>query len=135
MATPGNRRPYDDLARAIVGATDRTSRQVPLTGSTTDGGIDDERQASAWSNPMTAAGSLIEGGESGSAIELLIGLEDYVLTVVSVSGVLHPRWAAPTGGSGTGRYREYTLVSDGSGGFEFIDDGDGEPVYTLEDLE
>jgi hypothetical protein len=34
-----------------------------------------------------------------------------------------------------GRYRQYVVVSDGAGGFSFIDDGTGHPVESLEALE
>lgn len=40
-----------------------------------------------------------------------------------------------SGGSGSGHYRQYVVVSDGSGGFEFVDDGAGNPVESLEALE
>lgn len=84
-----------------------------------------------FSNPMSTEGSLIVGGESGAATELAVGAESQVLTVVS--GV--PAWADPTGGTAGGFYRAYVLVSDGSGGFDFIDDGAGNPVESLEALE
>ena len=39
------------------------------------------------------------------------------------------------GGSSSGKYRQFVVISDGSGGFAMLDDGFGNPVMTLEDLE
>ena len=70
-------------------------------------------------SPMTAAGDLIIGGTSGSALRLAKGTDTYVLTMTSGS----VGWAAPSGGSPTltinttatsGATAGQILYSDGS---------------------
>lgn len=85
----GDRRPYDELARAIVRPGRPPTR---MTGTTTAGGNDQETQADAWANPMTAVGDLIAGTEGGAAARLPIGAEGQILMVVG--GV--PTWVAQT---------------------------------------
>lgn len=138
-ATTQSRRPVDDLARAILGV-DADPPRLVLTGETTDSGENSEdAQLGAWSNPMTGAGDIIEGAESGSAVRVGIGLENQVLTVVDIgAGELRPRWADPTGGSGGGQYRSLVTVTDGAGGWGFVEvtiDGDTRPATALHDLE
>lgn len=124
------RSPYDELARALI-----RSERVPtrMTGSTTAGGNDEENQADAWTNPMSAIGDLITGTEGGAATKLAIGAAGQVLVVTLVGSNLVPRWGDAS--AAAGQYRQYVLVPDGANGFAFVDDGAGNPVTTLETLE
>lgn len=68
------------------------------------------------------------------------GLPDFteagkVLMLVVESGDLQASWEYPTGGTGTGRYRQFVIELDGSGGFDFVVDVDGSPLMSLESLE
>lgn len=96
--------------------TERQRVPLHLTGSSTPGGRDRDTRR--------------------TGLPLPIGDEGQVVTVVDVDGDLVPQWADPPGlGLAGFQYRQYVLVSDGSGGFDFIDDGFGNPVTSLEDLE
>lgn len=89
----------EDLGRLLIGMMKRQGQvsRPALTSAGTTSGAEDI----GFDNPMNDLGSLIEGGETGEAVELPIGLEGEVLTVTDVgAGELHPRWAAPTGGGG-----------------------------------
>lgn len=93
----------------------RPAVPVKMTGSTTPGGRDRDTR--------------IVG------LPLPIGDEGQVLAIVDVGGDLIPQWVdAPSVPGVSGQYHQYVLISDGVGGFEFVDDGFGNPVTTLEDL-
>lgn len=128
-----NRKPQtvEDLGRLLIGMMKRQGQvtKPDLTSPGTDSGLIDI----GFDNPMTDYGSLIEGAESGEAVDLPIGTEGQILTVTLVSGELRARWQdAP---DAAGQYRQYLLMPDGADGFEFLDDGFGYPLETLEDLE
>jgi hypothetical protein len=133
----------DELAREVIRATTKAAtRPKPnFLGSIGEANYDpDDPLTKAFPNPMSAPGDIIVGGVGGGAARRAIGTEGQVLTVVDVGGILVPMWADSTGGGGgggpaTGQYRQYVLIADGSGGFDFVDDGSGNPVQTLEDLE
>jgi hypothetical protein len=59
-------------------------------------GRENDGSGEGMSNPMTAAGDLIIGGEAGNPERLGVGSNGQVLTA-SPSG---PVWANPVGGSG-----------------------------------
>lgn len=102
----------DELARYLV-----KKERVPakLTGSTTSGG--NSQQTAIWTLPKAI-------GDPG----------DVLTVVTNGDGDDVPSWEVPASVA-SGQYRQYVVVSDGAGGFDFIDDGFGSPVYTLESLE
>jgi hypothetical protein len=55
--------------------------------------------------------------------------------VVNGDGDTVPDWVDPGLIVGGGRYRSVLYVLDGAGGFTFVVDGDGHPMYTLRALE
>jgi hypothetical protein len=128
---PKQRITSDDIARKFAELTRDAKAAAKAVTQTESAGDAGTQGGQAFDNPMTAAGDLIVGAESGAANRLGVGTDGQVLTVVS--GL--PAWAAATGGTGTGRYRMYVLVSDGAGGFDFVDNGAGQPVESLEALE
>lgn len=123
----------DDIAKdvhdLIKKATKKRAKFTGPSGPLSEG--DGGDGSTGMNNPMTAAGDVIYGGQSGSPRRRAIGNEGDVFTVES--GV--PVWK-PSSGAGSGfQYRQFVVVPDGSDGFLFVDDGAGNPVYTLEDLE
>jgi hypothetical protein len=96
---------FDPVAGAVSSNTTAfTSSRIPLykavTGPSTVTSYTDERlfimtppSGSGMTNPMTAAGDLIDGGTGGSPARVGIGSTGQVLTVSSGS---LPAWATPT---------------------------------------
>lgn len=103
------------------------AKKVSVTGSSTPSGME---PPTIVKNVMTTIGDMIRGGLGGAPVRIPIGSEGEVLTVVAGK----PDWA-PAAAVAAGRYQQYVVVSDGSGGFDLVDDGFGNPVFTLEDLE
>lgn len=111
----GNRRQlYDELARILLPEERVTT---PMIGVTTAGSPDEETEVDGIPLPL---------GDVGD-----------VLTVVTDGTDTVAAWAAPTGGGGpaSGRYRSILYELDGSGGFDFLVDEDGHPIYELTELE
>lgn len=86
------------------------------------------------------------GGAVGSAgtpidtppVTLPTAVEGYVLAWVDVGGVIVLQSVDPdtlVTGTGGGRYRALLYELDGAGGFDFLIDEDGHPIYELTDLE
>jgi hypothetical protein len=102
----------DELARYL---TRRPRVPAKMTGSTTPGGgsID----TAIWTLPQ-------EIGDVGD-----------VLTVVNDGGDIVPDWVDPGTITAGGRYRALVYELDGAGGFEFLTDLDGHPIYELAELE
>lgn len=132
---PKQRITSDDNARLIAEIIRNAKAAAKSLTQTESAGDAGTQGGQAFDNPMTAAGDLIVGGESGAADRLGIGTDGQVLTVVS--GV--PAWAdAPTGGAATGKYRHLVLTADGAGGWGFVTvtvDGQTWPITALADLE
>ena len=123
---------FEDLGRKLVDLFGRSDQShTPMAGDTLESGMPEPMMPMVMDN----VGSMIEGDEDGAPVELLIGTEDQVLTVVDIgAGELRPRWADSTGGGGSsGQYRSYMYSTYGGGSFLF--DSDGHAMYTLEDLE
>lgn len=104
----------DRLARYLIS---ERRQKLRLTGGSTAGG----RNADDTMNRL---------------LPIPIGDEGDVLTVVDDGGDLVPQWTPSSGGGGGGsRYQNYIYELDGSGGFDWITDDDGNPMYVLADLE
>jgi hypothetical protein len=75
--------------------------------------------------------------------DLLVGTADNTLTRLPVGTTGQVPYADPTATTGirwgdstaVGRYRGMVWTPDGAGGFDFVVNSDGEPVYALADLE
>lgn len=121
---------YDDLARLLTRRG--TPTPAKLIGGSTSGGGNTE-QPPPFPNPMDAIGEMVRGGTGGAPVAIdAPGSAGLVMVSTAITGGFAGAWSAA---SGVGQYRQYVLVSDGSGGFDFVDDGFGNPVYTLEALE
>lgn len=105
---------YDELARILL-PEERV--KTPMIGVTTAGSPDEESEVRGIPHPLGSVGD--------------------VLTVVTDGTDTVAAWSAPSGGGGpaSGRYRSMLYELDGSGGFEFLVDEDGHPMYVLEELE
>lgn len=104
----------NQLARLIAGVSDRD--RLNLTGSFVGAGTDEE----------TAVTGLPDFTTEGYVLQLIInGDGDLVASWQDVAG----------GGGGSGKYRDLIYELDGMGGFDFITDDDGNPMYVLADLE
>jgi hypothetical protein len=119
---------YDDLMRLILDSAAEDAKRIVAGVVVTDPG--DEAD---FHNPMTGWGDLIYGGESGAPRRRAIGTEGQILAVALVSGNLVPVWV--DGAGAVGQYRTLLYELDGSGGFEFLTDLDGHPLYELAELE
>jgi hypothetical protein len=128
--TDRQRKTEDDAARGVLDLIRAVNRPRirPTIPSTADGG-GDGASADGMTNPMKVAGDLIFGGDAGAPRRRAIGGEGYLLTVVD--GV--PAWSVAS--SAVGRYRSLLYELDGSGGFEWLVDEDGHPMYELMELE
>lgn len=116
------------FAEVLKGNDGQTKRS--LTAVTGDTGAPPRQ---SFRNPMTTLGDLIVGGVSGALTRLGVGTAGQVLTAQADGSIA---WATPSGGSGSGGfYRQFVVVPDGADGFDFIDDGTGQPVYSLEAIE
>lgn len=118
---PKQRITPDDNARLlaeIVRNAKAAAKSLTQTESAGDAGT---QGGQAFDNPMTAAGDLIVGGESGAADRLGIGTEGQVLTVVSVDGDLLAAWADAVGGAGGSNYLYWTA-----------DDTATEPIWLMD---
>lgn len=112
---------FDRLARSLIdtGAATtarllRTGRHATATGPAVSlprsiagaggaGGVDEDAEP-AMTNPMTAPGSLVIGGESGAGEELLPGAEGDVLAMIDGA----PAWVARPGG------RTWSVLTNGN---------------------
>ncbi len=126
---------YDELVRAL-----ESEEQVPprLIGTTTVSGANTaDRKATDRRNPMTGYGDMIQGGKGGAErrVPKATAAGQIPVSYVDGSGNMQVQFQTPTGSGGIGRYRQYLVVTDGAGGFNLIDDGFGNPVTTLENLE
>lgn len=63
------------------------------------------------------------------------GDEGQVWTLVDTAGDVYPMWADSATGTASGQYKQYVVVDDGDGGFHIMNDGAGNPLYILADLE
>lgn len=82
----------------------------------------------AWN----AKGDLIVGQADNLAAILPVGTDGYSLVADSTQP-LGVKWA--TGATAIGKYREFVYILDGIGGFDFVVDSTGAPIYVLSDLE
>lgn len=121
-----------DLFRRLRG--DGEGRRA--TGATTTGGAhDDAASVDAFRNPMTEVGDTIRGGVAGAPARVAApAAAGKVYTSVASGADFVPSWQDPAGGGG-GRYRGLLYELDGLGGFEWIVDEDGHPMYELMELE
>jgi hypothetical protein len=103
----------DELARYL---TRRPRVPAKMTGGTTAGCNSDD--TAIWTLPQ-------EIGDVG----------DVLTVVVNGDGDTVPDWVDPGLIVGGGRYRSVLYVLDGAGGFTFVVDGDGHPMYTLRALD
>lgn len=119
------------LIRKLRGRTVTERSHGYLASSTSGGGNDLPPVNPGMVNPMLALWSLIRGGQGGAPVEFPAGAEGEVLTMQGDGSFA---WETPASGTG-GSYRQYVVIPDGLDGFEFVDDGAGNPVYSLEVLE
>ena len=126
---------YEDFGRLLIGWIQRAQgpRKISLLGSgLSESGVDSE----PIDNPMDDVGQMVYGEEGGvfttlpapTAVDQVLGV-----TGPDGEGKYRPQWTP--GGVGTGLYRSVLYVLDGAGGFSFVVDGDGHPMYTLRELE
>lgn len=126
----------DALDNALARRLLRQSAVLPLSklGTPTTPGVGDDetRDRDALRNPMSGVGDIIVGLTSGAPGRLGPGTDGQVLTV-QADGTL--AWEASSGGSSSGLYRDLIYELDGVGGFDFITDDAGNPMYVLSELE
>jgi len=107
----------DVSGNIVVGGTvDGIDIATDVAANTTHRGLTNNPHSVDFSDvtPMTTRGDVIYRNATVGT-RLAIGTEDYVLTVVDIGGgVLEPRWAAASGGSGGGATVEF--IADGSNG-------------------
>lgn len=94
--------------------TRKQKAPVKLTGSTTSTGRTD-RDTRVTGLPMP------------------LGDEGEVLTIVDDAGDLVPSWEPSV--AANGQYQLYVVIDDGDDGYHIMDNGAGDPLYLLADLE
>ena len=119
------------LGRRLIHLSFPTTPSKLGTPTTPGGSDDDDRNFDAFDNPMAGIGDLIVGVDDGAPSRLGPGTDGQVLTV---QPDLTLAWSDPTGGAG-GRYQNLLYELDGVGGFAWITDDDGNPMYVLAELE
>lgn len=129
----------DIFLEVARGFMPRQRRPAAMAGpsSASGAGGDGDQTDVAFTNPMTDYGDMIEGGLHGTPERVPAGTAGQVLTAEDIGGVIRPRWHDPTLAGGM-RYRQYVIVSDGSGGWGFLQAtvaGQSAPVTALYDLE
>lgn len=158
------RRPFDELARILVrpdrdqvkmtGATtaggndDDNQDDAWVNPMTTEGDLIVGGDSGAAirlgigtiDQVLTSDGTTAEWADAGSSITSLDDIPDVNVPTPADNDVLSwdsgaGEWIALPVVAVSGQYRMYVLVSDGMGGFDFVVDGSGNLVVTLENLE
>ena len=125
---------FNELARRLTGVGVPQDNRLSVA-SGAGGSTEEDRDADAFSWPLDDKGQLATGADgTGAPIKVPAGTDGYILSANSATST-GLEWIANTGGVGTGKYRDLIYELDGVGGFSFITDDDGNPMYVLADLE
>lgn len=126
----------DDVAQIIWRLRRKSERKLSVIGSSNlAGGGDDgggSESGERFHNPLDGEGQLIVGGAHGALKKFEHpGLPNRFLKTTS-TGLQWDTGGGGGGGGSGGLYKLYTVVANTEGGFQILNDGAGNPVYTLE---
>lgn len=125
----------DDVAQIIWRFRRKSERKLSVIGSSNLAGGDEgggSESGERFHNPLDGEGQLIVGGAYGALKKFEHpGLPNRFLKTTS-TGLIWETGGGGSGGGGGGFYKLWTVVANAEGGFQVLNDGAGNPVYTLE---